>query len=185
MGLDISTSTIGIFIVEYDNDKQNVLYYDYYKPNKKVTELERLKLAQDHIINIAERFNVDEFAVEDFIRFMKGKSKAGTIISLAIMNRSICLAIYKKFGVYPNILNVLKIRHTIKTGKELPKKEDIPTLLSHHLNISFPLFTKKYKGEEIFINENYDVADAGSCAYCHILLQRGNNGNKKHKKDKN
>jgi hypothetical protein len=62
----------------------------------------------------------------------------------------------------------MTIRHGLKLNKELPKKEDMPELVSKHLGIKFPY--EKNKNGKIKI-ENYDMADSvGVALYCSLLL---------------
>lgn len=176
MGLDASTSTIGLSIIEYDENIMNLIHYEYFKPPtlSKVHEIERLFQVKKFILDRMSKFKPDYVAIEDFARFMKGKSGAGTIIPLAILNRTICLTIYENLGILPSILNVNTIRAKLKINNERPKKEDMPDVVSHHLGIEFPWIKKinKKNKKEIVIEENYDIADSISCACAHIFLDR-------------
>lgn len=176
MGLDASTSTIGLSVIEYDEKLMKLIHYEYYKPASlsKVNELERLIQVKKFILDRIEKFNPDDVAIEDFARFMKGKSGAGTIIPLAILNRTICLTIYERLNKLPNILNVNTIRAKLKITNERPKKEEMPNIVAHHLNIEFPWIkkiNKKTKNEKL-IEENYDIADSISCACAHIFINK-------------
>jgi len=176
MGLDASTSTIGLSIIEYDEKNMNLLHYEYYKPPSlsKVNEIERLLEVKNFILDRIKKFSPNEVAIEDFARFMKGRSGASTIIPLAILNRTICLAIYENLNFMPNILNVNTIRAKLKINNERPKKEDMPNVVAYHLNIQFPWIKKinKKNKKEVLIEENYDIADSISCACAHIFLNR-------------
>jgi Holliday junction resolvasome RuvABC endonuclease subunit len=169
MGLDISTTTIGIAVT----DGYNLLYLDHYKPDHSITELKRLLKAREHVLNIADQFGVEEFAVEEYIQYMKGGSGAKTIIPLALMNRTICLGIYERYNRYPNIISVLSVRHALKKTKELPQKEEMPELVASILGIDFPWeYSKKSK----LIVENYDRADALAVALAFWKKKYGNSG---------
>lgn len=172
LGLDVSTTTIGIAIVEFEKDISDakLIHTEYYKPNKKTDEINRLKEAVDYILKIAEKFKVDDVAVEEYIKFMKGSSGASTVIPLAIINTTLRLFIYEKLNIMPFVYNVLTIRHALKFDKKLPAKEDIPEIVARHLNINFPYeykINRKTKQQDIKI-ESYDVADSVAVALAHI-----------------
>lgn len=172
LGLDVSTTTIGIAIVEFEKyiSDAKLIHTEYYKPNKKTDEINRLKEAVDYILKIAEKFKVDDVAVEEYIKFMKGSSGASTVIPLAIINTTLRLFIYEKLNIMPFVYNVLTIRHALKFDKKLPAKEDIPEIVARHLNINFPYeykINRKTKQQDIKI-ESYDVADSVAVALAHI-----------------
>jgi Holliday junction resolvasome RuvABC endonuclease subunit len=173
MGLDISTTTIGIAIVkEKDDGKLKLVHHEYYKPEKKFGQLEMLSKAQRYITDLVFDLDVNEVAIEQYAQFMKGKSSAKTIIPLAILNTAIQLNIWQATdsGLVPRVMNVLAIRHAIKPTKKLPKKEEMPDIVAKRLGIKFPWEmkvnrrTKKKEKRE----ENWDVADAIAVALAHI-----------------
>jgi len=139
MALDVSTTTIGIAIIDYEEDGYNVLSVKgyWYRPNntkKKwheldpVTQLQLIEKAQGEIYSAAYMNVIDEFVIEDYVRFMGGGSTAKTIIPLAVLNTFLRMTIWK-LGIEPQPLSVMKIRHALKQTKKLPTKEEIPNLL--------------------------------------------------------
>jgi Holliday junction resolvasome RuvABC endonuclease subunit len=174
IGLDASTSVIGIGIIDYDGYNTILVHCEYYKPDKTNGILEMLRQARDYILSIAIKYNIDEFVIEDYIRFMKGSSSAATTIPLAILNMTLRLAILDNLNINPECLNVLKIRHTLKLSKQLPAKEDMPDLVAHHLNIDYPWLYKinKRTKQQVIMEESRDVADAISVALAYIKLQQ-------------
>jgi len=76
-------------------------------------------------------------------------------------------------GITPEALNVLKIRHTLKLTKVLPKKEDIPELVSHHLKIPYPWLykTNRRTKQQQIMEESYDVADSMAVALAWAKLK--------------
>lgn len=171
LGLDASTSTVGIAVIDYqphfikDIPSVELVHHDFYKPPKTGNIFSRLDQVQDKIAGLLKEFEPDDVVVEDIILFMKGRSTAKTITSLAIFNRAVGLKILQEMGRPPHLLNVMAIRHCLKLTKDLPAKEDIPDLVAHHLGINFPWkFNKKGKP---FV-ENGDVADAIAVALTFI-----------------
>ncbi len=167
LALDCSTTTVGIAVIDEDGPKTSLVHNTFYKPPKKGNIFERLASVRKFIISILEKYQPDEVVLEDIILFMPRKSSAKTITSLAIINRTIGLAVYDTLGKPPTLLSVMKIRHALKLTKELPSKEEIPELVAKILNIDFPYILNK-KGN--IAVENYDMADAVAVALAHAKL---------------
>lgn len=173
LGLDASTTTVGISVIEYDGYDIKLIYSGYHKPNKKNGILNMLVTTRNYILSIATKYSIDEFIIEDYIRFMKGNSSSSTIIPLAILNMTLRLMAIDILNIQPQSLNVLKIRHALKFTKTLPKKEDMPELVANHLNITYPWIykiNKKTKNQEI-ADVSYDVADAIAVALAFVKLK--------------
>src|SRR5690606_27905980 len=98
LGLDISTSTVGIGILSKDeNNKINLLHSEYYKPiklDKNKCELDRIKETYEYINKIIDIYKPDFIFVEEYLKFMKGKSNNKSILNLAIINRAVSSMIY-------------------------------------------------------------------------------------------
>ena len=101
---------------------------------------------------------------------MKGKSTAKTIIMLTTFNRMICLTSYDYLGSSPKLYSVMTIRHGLKTGKELPKKEEMPALVAQHLGITFPYEYNKKGNIKV---ESFDKADGMAVALYHARFLAG------------
>lgn len=169
LSLDASTTTVGLAVFDYTNftDKK-LVHHEYYKPAKQGDIFERLAKVRDYIYLKMETYHPDEVALEDIILFMKGHSTAATVSSLAVLNRTVGLAVYNHSGKSPQLLNVMKIRHAIKLGKTLPSKEEIPSLVAFHLEMEFPWILNK---KEKPIVENYDMADAMAVGLASIKIK--------------
>lgn len=168
MGLDASTTTIGLSVIDFDNDSKVLIHHEYFKPPKKGNIFERLATVRDFIYNRLDGYQPDMVALEDIILFMKGHSTAKTISSLAVLNRTVGLAVFNFLGKCPTLLNVMKIRHAIKLDKKLPSKDQIPDLVAYHLGWKeFPWIHSK-KGK--IMEENYDMADSIAVALAFIKI---------------
>ncbi|MEY2703917.1 MAG: hypothetical protein RLY43_2556 [Bacteroidota bacterium] len=166
LGLDASTNTIGISIIDYIDGNFTLIDKLFYKPPKKGHPIEKLAFTKMSISNVIEKYKPDHIALEDIILFMKGKSTAKTTTSLAALNRTVGLAAYEYSNVPPTLLNVLTIRHAIK-DKTLPSKEDIPELVAQKLGFKWE-WMKDKNGK--IMPENYDVADGIAVALAFICL---------------
>jgi hypothetical protein len=166
MGLDCSTSTMGLSIIEEQDDGYLLFkHVEHYKPIKENTHiLDTLKWVKEYIISKLKEFSPDEVVIEEYIKFMKGQSSSDSTISLAVLNRTICMAVYEFTGKKPYIINVNTIRAQIKPKNyHLPRvpKESILPLVCQILSIEWDWLIGK-KGK--VLEENYDRSDSIACA---------------------
>lgn len=185
MSLDASSTTIGIAIIDYDDSSMSLEHKEYYKPPKKGNLFERLAAVRKHIQDKIDEFNPDSTSMEDIVLFMGsgpkcpickkptgGGSTAKTITTLAVLNRTVGLAIYDKTGKPPYLYNAMRIRHAIKPDKALPPKEEIPNVVANILGFKWDFKMKKSKGKMVPADENFDMADAIACGVCHVYMDR-------------
>lgn len=177
LGFDVSSSCIGYCLLEWNNTTNDIKFgsVDYFKPTKKGNILERLRDTRDHMADVINKLRPDYIGIEDIIQFMQGKSTAKTIITLTTFNRMVCLLAHDYLNKSPELLSVMSIRHGLKLNKIFPKKEDMPELVAHHLNISFPYeYLSKGKNKGGIKSESYDMADGIAVAlyYAFILTDK-------------
>ncbi len=86
LGLDISTTTIGIAILEIDEKKSTqdklsskILHLSYYKPLKNVHLYQMLSVAKKYILDLVSLYSPDYVFIEDIILFMPKRSTAATV----------------------------------------------------------------------------------------------------------
>lgn len=171
LGFDISSSCIGWCILEINEDNSiKFIKCDNLKPSKKGSILDKLLDTKSKIQKIIEEEKPDYIGIEDLIKFMP-KSTATTVVTLASFNRMIGLISYEYLKDHPGLFNVMSIRHALKLNKNLPKKEEMPELVSKHLGIKFP-YIKDKKGK--IKPESFDMADGVAVAlyYSFILTNR-------------
>lgn len=172
LSIDASTTTIGYAILDYDDGYVSLFHHGFFKPNKDVDQIHMVIDARNYIMYLAKNFNVDEFVIEDYVKFMGGGSTASTIIPLAILNSSLRIGAIEILGIEPVAINVMKIRHTIKLDDKLPPKEDIPELVAKILKIDFPwILNENKRSKKKFVVENYDISDAIACGIAFIKLK--------------
>lgn len=158
LGFDVSSTTIGWCALSFDEATNAISFIkaDYLKPLKKGTIIERIVDTRDKIQKIINDVKPDYIGIEDIIKFMAGKSSAQTIIMLTTFNRMIGLCAYDYLHRSPELFSVMTIRHGLKKNKILPKKEEMPALVSEHLGITLPWRLGKKGAVKV---ENYDMAD--------------------------
>ena len=172
LGFDASSTTIGYCVLSLD-ESTNVISFvksGYIKPLKTGSIIERIVDTRNKVQKVIVDAQPDYIAIEEIIQFMQGKSTAKTIIMLTTFNRMICLTCYDYLGKEPTLYSVMTIRHGLKTGTDLPKKEDMPALVSQHLGITFPYEHNKKGKIKV---ESYDKADGIAVALYHAFALSG------------
>lgn len=170
LGFDVSSTTIGYSVIDIDANNINFIYANYLKPPKKGDIVSRIFNTRNSINDIIEKVKPDYIVLEDIIQFMQGHSTAKTIIMLTTFNRMIALCAHDYLKKSPELFSVMTIRHGLKIDKTLPKKEDMPALVSKHLGITFPYEYNKKGNLKV---ENYDKADGIAVALYYAMVLTG------------
>ena len=174
LGLDVSTTTIGIGLLEVNGSDISFLSIEHFNPPKKGDLITRLAKTQRYIKKVIKSLKPDYIAIEDIVEYMPNKTTSHSIIALAQVNRIICLTAYDYLKRSPELFNVLSIRHGIKHTKALPSKDQIPAVLEKHLNITLPpLLITKGKNKGNFAPEYYDRADGVAVALYYSFILTG------------
>ncbi len=177
LGFDVSSTTIGWSSLSVNDKTKEIKLLDcgYIKPIKDGYIVDRIVDTRDKILDIIKKHKPDYIGIEDIIKFMKGKSTADTIIMLTTFNRMTCLLAHDYLKKKPELFNVMTIRHGLKIGKILPKKEEMPELVAKHLGITFPYEYQINKRSKIakITEESYDTADGVSVALYYAFVLTG------------
>lgn len=171
LGLDISSSTIGLALIERkENNKFCLLHKEYYKPSKKDTLFETLSKTKKFISDKVKELKPDKVIIEDISEYMGGKSTSKTIIKLAVFNRTVGLTIYEECGIMPELINVNTVRSIIrpKGYKGRLAKEDVPDVVAAILKIEYDYI---YKKTGKIADESYDIADAIAVALAYAATE--------------
>lgn len=117
MGLDISTSKIGISIVSTD---KKILTSDVIKFKPETPLEEKVDMLFNKIEKLKKYYYISEVFVEEpFISFSGGKTTAQTMAKLQRFNGMCCYCVYKLFNVPPTMVSVRSARS--KLGIKIPK----------------------------------------------------------------
>ena len=123
LGLDISTSKVGLSIVDYNSNllKCEVIKLDSKKP------LEDRCLQLEQIIKNCSNYNVNEIYVEQpFMMFSGGKTTAMTMSKLQRFNGMCCFMVRKLLGKNPALIAANRARSIngikVKRGEDTKKK---------------------------------------------------------------
>lgn len=178
LSFDISSTTCGWAVLDWDKSSYKLIKCGYIKPSKKDTLFKSLAMLKIDILNLIRLHKPDEIAIENIVEFMAQKSSAKAIIKLAIYNRTVGLACFEETGKEPHLYSVMSIRHKLKLSKVLPKKEEMPLILEKHLEMTFPWVKKlkKKKGSKVAVetvcDESYDVADGICVGLYHCMINQ-------------
>lgn len=170
LGLDISTSVVGLalFGLEDENYKLHELSYKKFNPKKNL--FERFDEFVDFFKSY-EDLKVTEISIEEPLKKFKGKfSNADTIQKLTQMNAMISVFLYQKFGIQPSYYNVNAARSMVFPGLAIPKSHpNKKYLIWEAVDKAEPKIIWKYsKTTHKLVDENFDMADAWVVGMAHI-----------------
>jgi Holliday junction resolvasome RuvABC endonuclease subunit len=177
LGLDCSSSTVGWGLVTITKNKPTLVAYGHLKPlNSKHPLIDRLDNVYERIGGLCEMFDPSFIAVEDILLFMKGRSGAKTITTLAVFNRIMALSAHKHSDAKLKFYPVQTIRKLIKNAHDgitvKIAKTDLPDIIRTELE---PSFENVYNTKGAIADETYDEGDGIATAWaCALdLLNRG------------
>lgn len=171
IGLDISTSVVGVCVLEHKTNNLVDLFSIKMTSTKFKDFWDKALFFEAEIVKqikptwLIKRVFVEEAAK----RFSPGFSSADTIITLAKMNAVACLAMLKVYKVKPTFVNVrtgraqLGIKINTKDKTKSTKEKVFEQVLA--LNPSFPweqhiAKTGKSVGKLVYDKHNQDMADS-------------------------
>lgn len=173
LGLDCSSSVLGWGLI--DPKTEELIAYGYYNlASSKYSILERLDYLYQIIKSLCEQFSPKVVAIEEIIKFMKGRSSAATVISLASFNRTAALSAYHSVGNVA-FLNVNTIRKIIKNACNLKEKIDkmgMPDIIKRYLHSDLKYYKKRTTG---WTDQTYDQADGIATAWAYVLENYASN----------
>jgi len=173
IGLDISTSIIGICLLSQDH---NLIDLNYIDLRKTKCIFEKSRKVKEFLCDIKEKNKFEEETIisieESFQSFRSGFSSAKTISQLNRFNGIVSFITSEVFNIDPIYINVNSARKNLKIS--INKKLDISTKEQiynwvcknfNELNIDFKWPTKVLKsginkGNVKLLDSCYDMADA-------------------------
>ena len=172
LGLDISTSCIGISIFDEDAKLMSLSYIKL----KGETLFEKV----DEFVGFMEENEYDKFliknlAIEEPLKVFKGKfSNADTIQKLTAMNFMVSYWCYKNYNIHPTHWNIQTVRKIAFPDLLLPKKEENKKhkvwekVMEKEPQINWIYSKRTHK----LVTENYDMADAYAVGLCDIAARK-------------
>jgi len=117
IGLDISTTCLGICVVAEDT---NEIVYKKALNLAKYEHRDKKKPVDEEFREISRQFDVQKVCIEAPL-FMRGKTSADTITKLFFFNGWVSCFAYQNFKTYPRYVDLNKARR--KHGLRVPSKE--------------------------------------------------------------
>tara|TARA_R110002153_G_scaffold16136_14_gene57153 strand:- start:1362 stop:1901 length:540 start_codon:yes stop_codon:yes gene_type:complete len=165
LALDISTSCTGYCIFNEDE----LVAIDYISLGKYKDMYEKANRVKSVIQELKQSHNITSIAVEENLQsFRPGLSSAKTLLTLAQFNGIVRLICYNEFDIKPLSINVNSARKSV--GLKVIRKSVVTTkdqvanwVLQTDKAVSFEtreVTRGKKKGQTVFLNEVYDMADA-------------------------
>ena len=126
LGLDISTSVVGVAIV--DPETKDLIVSEHIDLTKFDSVFSKAELVGSELWQIGNNHDIKNLFVETaLMRFIPGRSRADTIVKLAKFNGIVSWMCYDTFGLQPTYLNVNTARSlyglSFPRGTKGPKRK--------------------------------------------------------------
>jgi RNase H-fold protein (predicted Holliday junction resolvase) len=123
LGLDISTSKIGITIMNYDMD---LIHCEFLKLNSKKELEDRCMDLENHIVSLSRKHPIKQIFIEQpFVMFSGGKTTAMTMSKLQRFNGMCSYMVRRLLGINPELIAANKARSLneikVKRGQNTKK----------------------------------------------------------------
>lgn len=165
LGLDVSTSKIGIAVLDYD---KKIVSTDLIKFKSETSLEERAKLFENKILKLNKFYSILEVFVEEpFIAFSGGKTTAQTIAKLQRFNGMCCYSIFNVLERLPTMINVRTARN--KLGIKIPrgtKQNETKKYIIDYITNNHNEFTYNLTAHGNPVPGTDDKADAIIVALC-------------------
>jgi Holliday junction resolvasome RuvABC endonuclease subunit len=169
LGFDISSSTIGYGLIEYDENNIKISEYGHLKPpgSDKGTLAFRALSASKLLKDLLLKINPDYVAFEDYAnRFSEGRSSARTIIVLSVFNEVSAMTCLQTLGFEPVKYPAVTIRSSLSkiNGQKITSKEEA----FNFITTNYSDFKLRHKKTGKIKDECFDEADAIAVALTFI-----------------
>jgi len=167
IGLDISTSVIGISILDPEGELFDLRCIKF--NSNKQTFWEKTDSVKKFMLDLSDEFNVKQVFVEENLqKFRPGFSSAKTLTTLAKMNGIVSFIAHDIFNVIPFNVKVNSARKVLgieinRKAKTYKTKQQVFDQVRDRIKYDWPqkvLRGGPNKGKTIFDNSCYDMADA-------------------------
>ena len=104
LGLDISTTIIGVAVIDDDG---NLIKSEHWDISKCEDVFEKAETVGAELWSIRNEHQISDVFIETaLVRFIPGRSRADTIVKLAKFNGVVSWICFETFGVRPTFINV-------------------------------------------------------------------------------
>jgi hypothetical protein len=163
IGLDVSTSIVGIGIVQLDGKLGSL---DYVNLKKEKSLFKKAIIVSDHLKQY--KGIITEVAIEEpLIMFQPGFSRAQVLSRLSTFNGMIAIISFMVFEIEPTYYNVLHARKIALPNLKFPQGSDRKQLILDAVSEMNPgiVWPRKKSGKHAI--QCYDMADGFVVGLCH------------------
>tara|TARA_R100000005_G_scaffold55215_1_gene27380 strand:+ start:558 stop:1076 length:519 start_codon:yes stop_codon:yes gene_type:complete len=156
LGLDVSTSIIGVCI--YDDKKEKIVKTDYIDLRKVGGFLHKAQAVETYINNNLINKNIDYVFIEEALMFFRrGGSTAKTMAVLQRFNGIVSWLCFKTLAIEPRYITPISARS--RCGIKVPRGKKAKEVVMQHFidNKEFPIEYTRYGNVQKYC---YDIADA-------------------------
>jgi len=154
LGLDVSTSIIGVCLLEDDK----IIKADYIDLRKVTGLLHKAKVVEDYIDNNLKEVKIEHIFIEQALMFFRrGGSTAKTMAILQNFNGVVSWLCFKQLELEPQYVTPISARS--KCGIKVPRGKKAKEVVMEHFLESkeFPIDYTRYGNVQKYC---YDMADA-------------------------
>jgi len=156
LGLDISTSIVGVCIMGLDEEVREIDFIDLRKVNNFFEKADKVKAA---LAKLFCKHKVSEVWIEDYaVRYSPGKSKASTITKLASFNGIVSYIVFSEHDFEPKKVQVTSARKNV--GLKIPRGSNTKQLVLDFVKRKLPNHDWKRTRFDNDQQYEFDKADA-------------------------
>tara|TARA_Y100000310_G_scaffold219554_1_gene220946 strand:+ start:1145 stop:1666 length:522 start_codon:yes stop_codon:yes gene_type:complete len=167
LGLDLSTSIIGICVVD---DAGNICLQEYIDLRKEKTFFDKVNVSRDKILDIIKQNNIRDVWIEQSLQaFRPGFSSAKTLLTLSKFGGIMEWIIFEGAGITPQYVGATSARKMC--GITVPRGAKAKSVVMHFLLDKEPAFVVEYTKHGNIKKHFYDIADAIVVAKAGLVCQ--------------
>jgi len=156
LGLDLSTSIVGICVVDLGGE---IRLQDYVDLRKEKTFFDKITCAKERILSVVESGNIEEIWIEQSLQaFRPGFSSAKTLLTLSKFSGIMEWIIFERTGIAPQYIGASSARKTC--GITVSRGEKGKDVVMRFLLDKEPSFVVEYTTYGNIKKHFYDIADA-------------------------
>jgi hypothetical protein len=162
LGLDISTSVIGLSIIDPVTEELKVLEFVNLKKEKDL--LQKAIAFKLHLLKYTA-LTISHICIEEpLVMFKDGFSMAQILAKLSLFNGMCCTMAWMVFGIIPEYYNVNTARKLAFNDIKFPKGANRKSIILNRVHQRYQQIDWMYSKKGALLKFNYDMADAAVIA---------------------
>ena len=177
LGLDISTSTTGVSIVDRNNE---LIYCEAWRTDKpRLSVYDKFDLIKDKICYLKSQFPIEKIYVEEPLNmFAAGRSSAQVISKIQRFNGVVCWILREVFELEPEYINASTARKLC--GIKIRRGQKAKEIVLEHVLKNEKTFKAEYTKKGNPVKGIYDKADSLVIAKAGYYLNNKEKEDNKH-----